>query len=477
MPSINKTTLRELIAGNQAQYAIEHLRSSEQVLRDAGLMREITLILAQWQACRQEHAGGRSAPEAYRAENQRINNALLQFIDELPDNVLQLGLPPLPETIQRPKIPYTGLHWFTWADAPVFFGRRADIRTLYNLVIAGERLILLYGQSGVGKSSLLHAGLLPRLEYRWANINDNYYRRVPEVGVPAVLAEMLKDDRQEERIIVLDQLEEMYTNPNPALPEETAQLASLLGKAMREFPRLQFILSFRKEYKAEVEDLLESRGLDPAGHFLKPLNRQGVLEAITGVADTPHLQRKYHLRIEAGLPEAIADDILRDSDSNIAPLLQILLRKMWDAACQKMQDGEVQFTHALYAPLRQSSLDALLDTQLQELGKDFPEAVDSGLALDLLMGYTTTRATACEAADELLQQRYPHIPYILELKAALQRLFLLTNPARQARPAARLAHDALAPIIRKKYFDSDAPGQRARRIVETKEREIGFLAS
>ena len=95
MPSINKTTLRELIAGNQAQYAIEHLRSSEQVLRDAGLMREITLILAQWQACRQEHAGGRSAPEAYRAENQRINNALLQFIDELRRNPDWAGVPGL----------------------------------------------------------------------------------------------------------------------------------------------------------------------------------------------------------------------------------------------------------------------------------------------------------------------------------------------------------------------------------------------
>lgn len=202
-----------------------------------------------------------------------------------------------------------------------------------------------------------------------------------------------------------------------------------------------------------------------------------MLEAIKGVAETPHLQRKYHLHVEKGLPDAIADDILRDSASNIAPLLQILLRKMWDAACEKRQDGEVQFTHALYAPLRQSSLDALLDTQLEELKKEFPEAVDSGLALDLLMGYTTARATAGELADEVLQERYAHIPHILELKAALQRLFLLTNPAGQNRPAARLAHDALAPIISKKYFDSDAPGQRARRIVETKEREIGFLAS
>jgi len=477
MPSIDKAALRQLIADNKTRQAIEHLRSSEQVLGDAALRNEIDLTLSQWQACRQEHAGGRSTPDAHRTENQRINHALLGFIGKLPDGELQLGLPPLPDTIPRPKIPFTGLHWFTWAEAPVFFGRQVDIRELYNLITAGERLILLYGQSGVGKSSLLHAGLLPRLEYRWPDIKDSYYRRDPERGLPAVLKELLKNGRQEERILVLDQVEEIYTNPHPALGDEAEQFAALLAKAVREFPRLQFILGFRKEYKAEVEDLLGSHALDPAGHFLKPLSRQGVLEAITGVAATPYLQRRYHLAIDPGLPEVIADDILKDDKSNVAPLLQILLRKMWDAACEAQQDGEICFTQALYATLRQSSLDALLDSQLEELGKPFPEAVASGLALDLLMGYTTARATAGELADEDLQERYPHIPYILELKAALQRLFLLTNPAGQGRPAARLAHDALAPIIRKKFFDSDKPGQRAWRIAETKEREIGFLAS
>lgn len=261
MPSIDKTTLRQLVTDNKTQQAIERLRSTEQVQRDAGLRNGVALILSQWQACRQEFAGGRMTPEAHRAESQRINLALFQFIDALPDEELQLGLPPLPDTIQRPRIPFTGLHWFTWEDAPVFFGRRADIRALYNLITAGERVILLYGQSGVGKSSLLHAGLLPRLAYRWPDIKDGYFRRDPAKGVPAVLEEVLKNKNREERIIVLDQLEEIYTNPHPALADEAEQFAALLAKAVREFPGLQFILGFRKEYKAEVEDLLEGQGL------------------------------------------------------------------------------------------------------------------------------------------------------------------------------------------------------------------------
>ncbi len=473
MLSIDKSELRRLIAENKAREALEQLRAAEPVLNSKGLSNQVTLLLSQWHACLRDFGNSLSAPEAYRAENQRISNALLQLIGELPEEELQLGLPPLPESIQRPRAPYTGLHWFTWDDAHIFFGREADIRQLYDMLIAGERVVLLYGQSGVGKSSLLHAGLLPRLEYRWKDIRDSYFRRESGLGAPAVLEEIRKGGREAERIIVLDQLEEMYTNPNPALPDEAEQFAALLAQAVREFPRFQFVLGFRKEFKAEIEDLLA--GLDWVGHFLKPLGRQGVLEAIKGVAATPYLQRRYHLHIEAGLPEMMAEDILRDAGSNIAPLLQILLRKMWDSASGDADDGAVHFTQALYAPMQQSSLDALVDTQLAELAREFPDAVKSGLALDVLMQYTTAHATAGEAADEQLLRDYPHIPHILGLKAALQRLFLLASAGNRA--AARLAHDALAPIIRKKYFDSDAPGQRARRIVETKEREIGFLAS
>ncbi len=57
-----------------------------------------------------------------------------------------------------------------------------------------------------------------------------------------------------------------------------------------------------------------------------------MLEAIKGVAEMSHLH------VEKGLPDAIADDILHDSASNIALLLQILLRKMWNPALfQKLE--------------------------------------------------------------------------------------------------------------------------------------------
>ena len=58
--------------------------------------------------------------------------------------------------------PYKGLARYEEDDAPYFFGRDADAELVVANVLAA-RLTLLFGDSGVGKSSLLHAGVAPRL--------------------------------------------------------------------------------------------------------------------------------------------------------------------------------------------------------------------------------------------------------------------------------------------------------------------------
>jgi len=61
-----------------------------------------------------------------------------------------------------PDCPYVGLRDFTEDYAEFFFGRDAD-RQLITGNLRASRLTLLYAQSGVGKSSLLRAGVVPRL--------------------------------------------------------------------------------------------------------------------------------------------------------------------------------------------------------------------------------------------------------------------------------------------------------------------------
>src|SRR5688572_2985051 len=58
--------------------------------------------------------------------------------------------------------PYIGLDYFAEEDAGLFFGRDSERKRIIGN-LRSSRLTLLYAESGVGKSSLLHAGVAARL--------------------------------------------------------------------------------------------------------------------------------------------------------------------------------------------------------------------------------------------------------------------------------------------------------------------------
>src|SRR5215208_6143848 len=58
--------------------------------------------------------------------------------------------------------PYVGPRAFRIADQKMFAGRDRDILALYRLLTA-DRIVLLFSPSGAGKSSIVNAGLLPRM--------------------------------------------------------------------------------------------------------------------------------------------------------------------------------------------------------------------------------------------------------------------------------------------------------------------------
>jgi tetratricopeptide (TPR) repeat protein len=71
--------------------------------------------------------------------------------------------------------PYVGPRRFEQEESKFFFGRDEEIKILSGLVVA-HQLSLFYAQSGAGKSSLLRAGLLPRLTRKiQVGSNDDAY--------------------------------------------------------------------------------------------------------------------------------------------------------------------------------------------------------------------------------------------------------------------------------------------------------------
>ncbi len=102
------------------------------------------------------------------------------------------GLPQLPPT-DLPEHPYRHLQPFGRAHAELFFGRGREIRTLYERITDPHAapILLLYGRSGVGKSSLLEAGLIPRLEQTHRVV---YRRRDQALGLWGTLRDALDVD-------------------------------------------------------------------------------------------------------------------------------------------------------------------------------------------------------------------------------------------------------------------------------------------
>jgi len=98
----------------------------------------------------------------------------------------KLDKPETNETLQPLRVvkheaPYKGLNPYTEADTNIFFGRDRDIQDIVNNLLAW-RITLLYGKSGVGKSSVLRAGVAHILnEEAQQNLID--YNGVPKLAV------------------------------------------------------------------------------------------------------------------------------------------------------------------------------------------------------------------------------------------------------------------------------------------------------
>ena len=386
------------------------------------------------------------------------------------------GLPPLP-AMDLPLSPFKHLDWFGREDAHIFFGRGREIRDLYEAVTASDTtpIVLLFGVTGAGKSSLLAAGLAPRLE---ATHEVIYLRRDGALGLSSTLAQPFGDQgtradlgaawraREEATgkplVVILDQAEEAWTRPLAGEAEEMAATLRSIFAVREKRPRGRLILSFRKEWLAEVLRLVDAEGLPRFRVEVTHLDRDAIAEAVAGPASTECLRRHYRLEIDPQLPDIIADDLLEDSGAAVAPTLQILLTKMWTLAAKESSDAP-RVTVGLYQRLKRDGilLDDFVSEQLESLRQWRPELVGSGLVLDLL-AYHATPLGAAERKTSEVGARYGGRSEITELIYQCQDIYLLSV----SEGTTRLAHDTLAPLVRSRFEASNLPGQRGLRILQ-----------
>jgi len=259
----------------------------------------------------------------------------------------------LPEPVDaRPICPYPGLERFTAANRDLLFGRDGDKDAIVQRVRGGHTRILVVGPSGSGKSSLIHAAVLPELSSR-----DHLARVVPRGGdlvaalraaidaleVPDLGATLdqyvaavggATDAEVEEararlraaampdarrRVVVVDPLEEIFAEDD-ADARET--LFSLLG-GLWSLPWCTVILCMRADFYGALMAERCWRELETSQYPVAPLDDAGLRDAIVEPA------RHVGVHVDAALVERLIREIDRDRSSVPLPLLQVALKELW----------------------------------------------------------------------------------------------------------------------------------------------------
>lgn len=213
------------------------------------LYRKVTRTLRGF--ARRSYAFGNGLPlqAASWCARRKIDVLEINVLDGLEYLVEQTQKPPVKEAIvtqletdgvspETPRLPYKLLDYYNSEDADNFFGRDYEIQQLTSLVHA-HRLILLYGASGTGKTSLLLAGLTPRLVHSDTPhktvyvralqdpaqvIRNSITRQVSDRTLPAdgSLVEFLAQATSALNaplVVILDQFEEFFIRRSPLYQE------------------------------------------------------------------------------------------------------------------------------------------------------------------------------------------------------------------------------------------------------------------
>ena len=267
--------------------------------------------------------------------------------------------------------PYPGLLAFQKEDAAVYFGREpavlATLEALNRLQrLAGARMLVVLGASGSGKSSLVRAGVAPRLARdpaRWIVVDPfrplgrpfemlaaslaaldagsdvaSWRALLGRSDVDAAWNEIVDRLRrrsarpQASLLVVVDQFEELLVPVADA--QSDAFLRMLKAISARATAPVVILATLRSDFLGafQTHAALQPRNDEvPASPAAQPLDYEALplpqiaLADLTQVIEGP--ARVAGIELESGLSAAMAADTVTD---DALPLLAFALREMWD---------------------------------------------------------------------------------------------------------------------------------------------------
>jgi energy-coupling factor transporter ATP-binding protein EcfA2 len=281
-----------------------------------------------------------SVQRTLRQERQEV----LQLAVGRSIELLRFPLAQAPVEVDESLEPYRGLNAFTPETAQFFFGREDEMQTLVQQVHT-HCFVPLIGASGSGKSSLVRAGLVPRLqELGWRVLEPIRPGSHPIAELKLALRSVFAEDEIAEVyecldrqdlvtvarslpepdrwLLVVDQFEEVFT----LCADRTLQAAfiqTLTSVMQQGTPRLAIVTTMRADF---VEPWLAYGDLTAAiqsqAVFLGSMTSERLEAAIVQPA------KQLNYRVQDRLLAEMLNDV--KPEVNSLPLLQFALQRLWE---------------------------------------------------------------------------------------------------------------------------------------------------
>jgi len=238
--------------------------------------------------------------------------------------------------------PYPGLAPFTEADTDNFFGREAEITTLWRR-ITNCRLLAVIGPSGAGKSSLLRAGVIARAPPGWRAVVCQPGED-PILALARALAPDLAGDAEElrqllafhdpdialavsarwrgrwdEALLVVDQFEELFTLNPESVQERFVELLRRLVDAAG----IHVVLVLRDDFLLECH---RHPKLAPIFNHLTPVGPPAATELRLALTE-PAARHLYGFESELLVDEMIGDV---EAERGALPLIAFAVSRLWE---------------------------------------------------------------------------------------------------------------------------------------------------
>ncbi|QDU23284.1 nSTAND1 domain-containing NTPase [Urbifossiella limnaea] len=366
--------------------------------------------------------------------------------------------------------PYRGLSSFTERDADLFFGRRAEVTELLN-ILRTEPAVGVVGDSGSGKTSLLQAGLVYAARQgglagveRWriVSLRPGYHPAQAlltalkpgstEPPTAAALAAALRaDDRP--LLVIFDQFEEAFTLARD--PEEARTLTKALADLVAERPdRFRLVIGMRSEFLGQSAGLPGLSRLLRRPWVLRPPGADNLRAIVVGPAE--HCGYTFQGPLADGTPthatglldRILADPLLAAGDGAAPslPLLQFALERLWLKA---VETGTTVFTHAAFDAL--GCLGTAIALHAETTYQATPTATGLGVGaravaehvITALVSSRGTRQPRSRAALEAETGKPDAARAVIDHLVGERLLTVRSDPADPAASLVDLAHEAL----------------------------------